>query len=91
MEEVIRQLLARDLADFEGLALQGSVPVTQELANEVIAAWLQEEEKPTEAAGSGTSGAGKPKIPPALIKQLVKRLQIRFVEGKMIADFEIRR
>ena len=99
MDEVIRQLLARDLADLEGLEVRGSVPIRTDLLNQLITAFLNDETEKTEvsAPATGDSGdksvnkAGKSALPIPVLKKMVRRAAVRAEEGKIIFDFEIRR
>ena len=99
MDEVIRQLLARDLADLEGLEVRGSVPIRTDLVNQLITAFLNDETETAEVSATSTGDSGdksaskasKPSLPLPVLKKMVRRAAVRTEEGKIIFDFEIRR
>lgn len=87
MDELLRRLAANGFAELEGLHINGSIPVRQDLVNEIIAAMLQNSgEARTQDAAAATTPGGTPNL-----LKLVKRAEVRLVEGKMILDVEIRR
>jgi hypothetical protein len=96
MDELIRSFIANGFADFEGLQITGSIPITQELLNEAIAAFLRESQSAAPDVGVAPSGAAKPptsapRIPPALLLKMVRRAEVKATEGKITLEFEIRR
>jgi hypothetical protein len=96
MDELIRSFIANGFADFEGLQITGSIPITQELLNEAIAAFLQESQSAAPERATPTSGAAKspssmPRIPPALLLKMVRRAEVKATDGTITLEFEIRR
>lgn len=94
MNELIRQLIARDLTDFEGMELRGSIPVRTELVNQLIAVFLNEPESESASVVSVPENgepAAKVSLPMPLLKRMVRRAAVRAEEGRIILDFEIRR
>jgi hypothetical protein len=92
MDELLKRLAANGFADLEGLQVTGTLPVRQDIVNEVIAALLQEATAAVPAT-TGTPSATKPASFAATsdLLKLVRKLEVRMAEGKMILDFEIRR
>lgn len=104
MDELIKKLLSEDLAALEGLHVTGSVPVRQELINEVIATVLAEglptkkKADPSDAPApapvapiSSSGGSKKVRLDPNVLLSLVKRAEIKADDGKITFEFEIRR
>jgi hypothetical protein len=99
MEELIRRFIANGFADFEGLQVHGSVPVRQELVNEIIAEVLKGG-LPLPGASSGvggvsgdagTSSAPKLELPLPELLKMVQRAEVKATDGKITLEFEIRR
>jgi hypothetical protein len=99
VEELIRRFIENGFADFEGMQISGTVPVQQEIINEVIAATLRGEipipgaSASSEGGGASRSGDGRPKMKlplPELLK-MVQRADVQAQEGRIIINFEVRR
>ncbi len=96
MSNPLDKHLANAFADFEGLRISGTIPLREELLNEMIAALLQQGvPAPTpSAAPPSPTPLEPPPTPPvkpdinALLKR-VHKAQVRFENGRAIVDFEI--
>jgi hypothetical protein len=99
MKELIDKFLNNGLADFEGLEINGSVPVKQEIINEAIASFLQSETgEPTPSSSGGKtktessdSKSSSSRVPVKALLGMVKRAEVQVVEGKVIFHFTIKR
>jgi len=90
MNELLERLAANGFADLEGLQVTGTLPVRQDIVNDLIAALLRE----ATTAKPGTPSSAKPAAPfeaTSDLLKLVRKLEVRMAEGTMILDFEIRR
>jgi hypothetical protein len=102
INKILERLIANDFAELEGLQITGTIPVKQELLNEVIGGILAEglpTPAPTAATtggGSAARGSGATANPlrgldlNALLKR-VTRAQVTAHEGEIRLEFEIRR
>lgn len=102
MDELIGKLLANNMEALQGLEISGSVPVSTDLINGVIAQVLAEglpgksdKAAPTPAMADvpvtpKSSSAKLPLDPNALLK-LVKRAEVKADNGKIVLQFEVRR
>ena len=85
MDELLERLTANGFAELEGLAVRGTLPVRQDLVNELLTTLLQN------AQAGSTSSAAKPTAPAVNWMKLVTRLQVQLQDGKAVVDFELRR
>jgi hypothetical protein len=93
IQDIIDGFVRNGLADFEGLEIRGSIPVKQELLNELLAAALR---APTNPAGSDASAPAPPAAPAGaamidLLRSLVKTAEIKATDGAFTLNFEMRR
>lgn len=72
--------------DFEGLSITGQVPLKDEVLNELIGDALRSAQQPA-AAAPVRQGAPPPDLRP-LVK-LVKKAEVRAVNGAVVLDFHI--
>ena len=80
MDELIRRISAEGFAAIEGLEVTGTLPVRQDIVNEVITGLVREAQ------------AAKPAGPEEINWwKLVNKLQVQLKEGKLVIDFELRR
>ena len=92
MASPIDKYLQNDLADFAGLRVTGTVPVKQEILNDLLQTVLSDMQKPVDPDAPATetvkaaSGAGFD--PKGLIKH-VKKAAIRAEDGRLVLDFDI--
>lgn len=105
MKQLIEKLIATNFADLEGLQISGSVPVKQELMNEVLAEFLKggdsQEASPAESAESAMPAAvpepsaprksSGPRLNPKDLMKLITHAEITMHEGELRLNFEIRR
>ncbi len=97
MDELMRRISANDFAEIEGLQVTGTLPVRQDIVNEIVTSLLQ-----------NTKTGGTPGTPPPSSQlsssqpsgaagsginwwKLVDRLDVQLSEGKLILGFELRR
>jgi hypothetical protein len=96
MANLIDKYLANGLRDFAGLEVRGSVPVKQEVLNELLADLLQQgqaggEEAPATPEPPAAPGAGHaPALNPRDLLRHVKGAQVRAEDGRLVLDFEVR-
>jgi hypothetical protein len=99
LQDLIAHHIANGLAEFEGLHIEGTVPVKQELINAVIADVLANGlPAPSSSTGGGPvtdaprpAAALDPKAVQALVQTLVKRAEITAENGAITLHFEVRR
>ncbi len=105
MDEWMKRLTADGFAELEGLEVTGTLPVRQDLINEILTTLLQNAQsgssaQTTNAAqtlGTMQADNAAPATKPAAPKNaaawiaLVRKLQVRFQEGRAVIDFELRR
>lgn len=84
-EDLVQGWAARGFADFPGLAIDGSIPLKQELVNQLIAEFLR---SPPAAASSPRPGVPEP-LRLALL-QMIKKLEVRATEGVITLQVEVR-
>ena len=103
MKQLIEKLIATNFADFEGLQISGTVPVKQELMNEVLAEVLKGGLSSPSAAGTEEVGpvsaqepsapraSSGPRLNPKDLLRLITHAEITAHEGELRLNFEIRR
>jgi hypothetical protein len=90
MQRLIQKYLAAGLADFAGLTISGTIPVKQELINELIAEVLSEAAGPSSgSARPATPGQGDP-IDTRVLLQTIKKLEISAGPGTVTIEFQLR-
>lgn len=96
MEEIIKKMLSGDLKELSGLKINGRVPLSTQLINEVISQFLHPETlEEDRSAGPSPDGASrKTTFPegeninlPALLRKHMKTLEVNVEEGKIVVDF----
>lgn len=85
MIHLLQKYAANGFADFRGLNITGTVPVKQELINEVLAESLK-----LAASAVPAKSSEAPAIDPKVFLGLVKKAQVRAEAGVLILDFEVR-
>ena len=85
MTSLFGRLMSNGLADLAGLQISGTLPVKQDLLNEMLGEVMQSMAAPKSAAPK-QPGA----VDPAQFLKLVKRAYVRADAGILILDFEIR-
>lgn len=89
MQNLINKHISNGFAEFEGLNITGSIPVKQELINELIAEISQNGIRSTPQSQPNSSSSPKPDIDINDLFRLIKRAEVRIYEGRIILDFEI--
>lgn len=100
MSNPLDKHLRNAFADFEGLSLSGTIPLRQEILNEMIAHVLENgvPQPPASAAplaaaplDASLNASVEPRVKPDVNALLgrVKKAQVRFEDGRAIVDFEI--
>ena len=69
--------------DFEGLSITGQIPVKDEVLNELLTDALRQAQQPTTTPPAND----KPDLRPFL--KLLKRAEVRAVNGAIVLDFQI--
>ena len=88
MDELMRRLAANGFAEIEGLQVTGTLPVRQDIVNDVITGLLRDVQSssPAPAAKAPEPAGGEVNW-----WKLVSKLQVLLKDGKLIIDFELRR
>ena len=92
MEELLRRISANGFAEVEGLQVTGTLPVRQDIVNDIITGLLRDAQ--TGGPAQPSPPASKPSGSAASEINwwvLIDKLQVRLKEGKLILDFELRR
>jgi len=82
LQDLVQGWVARGLADFPGLTVDGAIPLKQELVNQLIAQAL------ASAAGRGTPAGAPPEV--AALLPLLKKVEVAATEGVITVRFEVR-
>ena len=82
MQDLVQGWAARGFADFPGLAIDGKIPLKQELLNDLIAQGLS-------SAGEAKS-AGPPAELVAALRPLLKKAEVTASEGVVTLHFQVR-
>ncbi len=88
---LLDELIANRFAKLQGLEIRGTVPVREELANQMLAELVQDW---ASAPGQSAPGQKEPRpersTPPmSQLLSLVRKLQVRAEQGVVHLDFEI--
>jgi len=81
LQDLIQGWAARGFADFPGLAIDGSIPLKQELVNQLIAEFL---------ISSPATGSSAPPGLPEPLRHMIKKLEVRATEGVITVQVELR-
>lgn len=84
MTYLLQKYAANGFADFRGLKISGTVPVKQELINEVIAESLK-----LAIAPAIDKESTVPPVDPKVFLSLVKKAEVRADAGLVTVDFEL--
>jgi hypothetical protein len=57
MNPIIRRITENRLNDFKGLSIEGEIPVSEEMVNEVLQLFLHQKKKPKKTGESSSSSA----------------------------------
>ncbi len=89
MQQLIDRLLANDLADFEGLDIKGTIPISEALANELGSSYMNEFF--SDAPSLDDPDTEKPVLMKVLKKLKPDFFKISFEAGKAVVNFELKR
>lgn len=89
MQDLLSRHLANGFAEFPGLNVAGSIPIKQELLNEIIAEMLRSGLNPRSVLEAVPNAAAPPKLDPSRLLERIKRAEVEAEEGKIIFHFEI--
>ncbi len=85
--------LRNDLADFAGLRVSGTLPVKQEILNDLLQSVLSDmtaSPATTDVPGGGAStGASGGDFDAKRLLKFVKKAEIRAEEGRLVLDFDV--
>jgi hypothetical protein len=87
MQSLIQKYLARGLSDFTGLNISGTIPIQQDLVNELLADLLKDTSADETAQPSQRQTR---EINPQQFLKLVKKLEVRADAGTITVDFQLR-
>ena len=85
MNPWLQKLIDTNFRDLEGLSINGQIPLKDQVVNELLTDALRQAQQPPAAAPVTT--ADKPDIRPFL--KLLKKAEVRAVNGAIIVDFQI--
>ena len=91
MDEFLRRVSANGFAEIEGLQVTGTLPVRQDIVNEIITGLVRDAQsaEPTKTASPPQqSGSTQNDIN---WWKLVNKLQVVLKDGRLVIDFELRR
>lgn len=90
MDELLRRLAENNFEDIQGLEVTGSLPVRQDIVNDIlgdVVSKMKADKEPAPAPPPSTA----PKSSGPNWWKLVDQLEVRMTEGKLILDFKLRR
>jgi len=93
MDELLRRISANGFAEIEGLQVTGTLPVRQDIVNEIITSLVRDAQTdpvppPATAPAANASASNLPEVN---WWKLVNKLQVVLRDGKLVIDFELRR
>jgi hypothetical protein len=90
MADLLNKYISNGFADFKGLMITGSIPIKQEVVNELIAELLQKGINPSPTTLSGASPTPRLNLNVNDLLKFVKRAEVKADDGKITLDCEIR-
>jgi hypothetical protein len=98
VNELLNRLIANDFADLDGLQVTGTLPVREELLNEVLAELLRQGQQGQAAPATGaapsaateTTAAAAPNIDPKTLLRFVKNARVSAQDGRLTLHFDVR-
>ena len=85
--------LQNDLADFAGLRVSGTLPVKQEILNDLLQGVLAEMHSPVAppapASGGEKAMASASEFDPKRLLKHLKKVEIRAEAGRLVLDFDV--
>lgn len=91
MANPLEKYLENDLADFAGLRVSGTLPVKQEVLNDLLQSVLTDLATPKSAAVTDTPkpASSAPNVDPSKLVKFVKKAQVRAEDGRLVLDFDL--
>ncbi len=86
--DLLAGYLARGLVDFRGLEIVGTIPVTDDVLNELIRSLLQQRMSAASPAAEEPVAKESP-VPLNELLKLIKRAEIEAHEGRVIVHVEL--
>ena len=84
MNSWLQKHIDNNFRDFEGLSIAGQIPVKDQVLNELLADALRQAQQPDSTTPTATD---KPDLRPFL--KLVKKAEVRAVNGAIVLDFQV--
>lgn len=97
MNPIIRRITENRLNDFKGLSIEGEIPVSEEMLNEVLQLFLHQKKAPKKAerteqsSSSSSSGNDSPDIGQILDSLDENDVKIEFKEKKAVLKVTARK
>ncbi len=88
--DLLAWYLSRGLVDFRGLELIGTLPMTDDVLNELIRQLLQQVMSGSGPAAIQEPAREGPRLPLAELVKLIKRAEIEAHEGRLVLHVELR-
>lgn len=85
MNPWLQKHIDNNFRDFEGLSISGQIPLKDHMLNELLADALRQAQQPSPAPPK--TGASQTDMRPLL--KLVKKAEIRAVNGAVVVDFHV--
>ncbi|HYP05158.1 MAG TPA: hypothetical protein VER03_02900 [Bryobacteraceae bacterium] len=85
MNSWLQKHIDNNFRDFEGLSISGQIPLKDQVLNELLADALRQAQQPASNAPATT--ASTVEMRPLL--KLVKKAEIRAVNGAVVVDFQV--
>jgi hypothetical protein len=89
VQDLLNKHIANGFSDFEGLNITGIIPVKQEIINEVIAEFLQSGAQPASPPQPDLDTPSSPGLDIKGLLKLVKKVEVKAADGKVIVGFQI--
>lgn len=90
MDELLRRISANGFTEIEGLQVTGTLPVRQDIVNEIITSLVRDAQTDPAPAPPAAAPASS-NLPEVNWWKLVNKLQVVLRDGKLVIDFELRR
>jgi len=95
MNPIIRRITENRLSDFKGLSIEGEIPVSEEILNEMLQLFLHQKKKPQktgEPASPSSSGEDSPDISQIIIESLDENdVKIELKEKQAVLKVTVRK
>jgi len=97
MNPIIRRITENRLSDFKGLSIEGEIPVSEEMVNDVLQLFLRQKKAPKkskkteQSASSSSSGNDSPDIGQIFESLDENEVKIEFKEKKAVLKVTARK